>query len=145
MTPKLRHHGSVPAPLSDASRAHLRELSRRLLHLHKALLDVQRRDHDADSLPVRSKGELLQLVLNDPEFAWLRTLSTVIVQLDELVHTDDLTTEDDARMLVERVRVLVQPGNDALPSPDFTDRYKAALQASPDAVIAHGAVIAALS
>lgn len=140
----MGHDGGVPAPLADSTRTHLRDLSQKLLRLHRALLDVQRRDHDADSLPVRSKSELLQLVLGDPEFAWLRTLSTLIVQLDELVQTDDLATEDDAKSLVERVRGLVQPGAEAAAS-DFTDRYKAALQSSPDAVVAHGAVIAVLN
>lgn len=134
----------VMRPLSDSTRRHLQELSLRLLRLHKALLDVQRRSHDADSLPVRSRTELLQLVLGDAEFAWLRTLSTLIVQVDELVQTDELATEDDARGLLERARGLIQPG-DAGTAPDFASRYKDALQSSPDVVVAHGALVAFLA
>jgi hypothetical protein len=141
----VRHHEKVPIALTESTRDRLRDLSQRLLRLHKALLEVQRRDHDADSLPVRSKGELLQLLLSDPEFAWLRTFSTLIVQLDELVQTDDLATEDDARALVERVRALIQPTADGSAPADFTDRYKNALQGSPDAVVAHGAIVALLT
>lgn len=134
----------VDHPLSDPTRQRLRDLSQRLLKLHKALLDVQRRSHDADSLPVRSRGELLQLVLSDPEFAWLRTLSTLIVQVDELVQTDELATEDDARALVDRARSLIQPGDAGSP-PEFASRYKEALQTSPDVVVAHGGIVALLA
>jgi hypothetical protein len=138
------HHEAVPTPLSDDRRQKLRDLSQRLLRLHKALLEVQRRDHDAERLPVRSRGELLQLVLQDPEFAWLRTLSSLIVQVDELVQGDELATDDDASGLIDRVRALIQHGDDGGTSAEFGERYKAALQSSPDVVIAHGAVVAAL-
>ncbi len=134
----------MATPLSDARRETLRDLSQRLLRLHKALLEVQRRDHDAERLPVRSRGELLQLVLQDPEFAWLRTLSTLIVQVDELVQDDELATEDDALGLMERVRGLIQHGGNGGGSAEFGERYKAALQSSPDVVVAHGAVVALL-
>lgn len=134
----------MATPLSDSTRQHLRELSQRLLRLHKALLDVQRRSHDADSLPIRSQSELLQLVLGDPEFAWLRTLSTLIVQVDELWQADELALEDDARALVERVRAVIQPGGDTVPA-EFSGRYKDALQTSPDVIVAHGSLVALLA
>ena len=35
-------------PLTDATRAHLRELSQRLLQLHKVLLDLQRAEYNSD-------------------------------------------------------------------------------------------------
>lgn len=130
------------APLSDETRLRLRELSRRLLGLHKALLDLQRREYESDHLPPASGGELLQLVLHDPHFAWLRTLSALIVQVDELVLTDELATEDDARRQLARVESLLHaPGGNG---PDFGTRYREALQISPDVVIAHGHVVALL-
>ncbi len=130
------------APLSDEMRLHLRELSRRLLGLHKALLDLQRREYESDHLPPSSGGELLQLVLHDPHFAWLRTLSALIVQVDELVMTDELATEDDARKQLARVESLLHaPGGTGA---DFGTRYREALQTSPDVVVAHGHVVALL-
>jgi hypothetical protein len=130
------------APLSDETRQRLRELSRRLLSLHKALLDLQRREYASDHLPPSSGGELLQLVLHDPHFAWLRTLSALIVQVDELVLTDELATEDDARKQVARVESLLHSASGD--GTAFGARYREALQMSPDVVVAHGHVVALL-
>jgi hypothetical protein len=129
-------------PLSAETREQLRELSRRLLRLHKALLDLNRREYESDHLPPSSGTELLQLVLDDPHFAWLRTLSSLIVQLDDLTLTDELATEEDARLLVRRVHALLHAsGGDAA---EFGERYREALQKSPEVVVAHGQVVALL-
>lgn len=130
------------APLSEDTRTRLRELSRRLLRLHKALLDLQRREYESDHLPPASGGELLQLVLNDRHFAWLRTLSALIVQIDDLVLTDELATEDDAQSKLERVESLLHTTNGE--PGEFNARYREALQLSPDVVVAHGHVVALL-
>lgn len=127
-------------PLSESTRGRLREVSRRLLKLHKALLDLQRREYESDHVPPASGGELLQLVLNGPDFAWLRTLSALIVQIDDLVSTDELATEADAQGLLERVQALLHTSNGEPGA--FTARYREALQGSPDVVVAHGEVMA---
>lgn len=131
------------APLSEETRLRLRELSRRLLRLHKALLDLQRREYESDHLPPSSGTELLRLVLDDPHFAWLRTLSALIVQIDELVLADELATEADAEAKVKDVESLLHTTNGAPGA--FNIRYREALQASPDVVVAHGHVVALLS
>jgi hypothetical protein len=138
----LSEDEEMMAPLSDGTRQLLRELSRRLLRLHKALLDLQRREYESDHLPPSSGTELLHLVLNDPHFAWLRTLSALIVQVDDLALTDELATEDDARAQLARIESLLHaPDGDATA---FGTRYREALQMSPDVVVAHGHVVALL-
>jgi hypothetical protein len=128
-------------PLTEPTRAHLRELSQRLLRLHKVLLDLQRAEYNSDHVPPSSSSELLNLVLNDPAFAWLRTLSALIVQVDDLVSADPVATEADGVALREKAQGLLRPGN-AQPPGDFTRRYQEALQSSPDAVMAHAHVMA---
>ena len=127
-------------PLTDATRAHLRELSQRLLQLHKVLLDLQRAEYNSDHVPPSSGTELLNLVLNDPAFAWLRTLSALIVQIDDLIGVDPVATEADGLALRDKAHGLLRPSGQ--PPSDFTRRYQAALQSSPDAVVAHAAVLA---
>lgn len=130
------------APLSDKTRDRLREMSRRLLKLHKALLDLQRREYESDHLPPSSGGELLRLVLDDPHFAWLRTLSALIVEIDDFVLTDELATEEDGLAKMARVEALLHTvgGEPVI----FNTRYREALQVSPDVVVAHGQVIAVI-
>jgi len=128
-------------PLTDPTRAQLRELSQRLLRLHKILLDQQRAEYNSDHVPPSSSTELLNLVLNDPAFAWLRTLSALIVQVDDLVSADPVATEADAVALRDKAHGLLRPANAHTPT-DFTRRYQEALQSSPDAVMAHAHVMA---
>jgi len=128
------------APLSDDTRQRLRECSQRLLRLHKALLDLQRREYESDHLPPSSGTELLRLVLDHPDFAWLRTLSGLIVEIDDLASTDELATEDDADAKLKRVASLLHTSNGEPGA--FNSRYREALQASPDVVVAHGQVMA---
>ncbi|WP_422394271.1 hypothetical protein [Nostoc flagelliforme] len=63
----------------------------KLLHLHKLLLDTERIRYEQVRGQV-SKGELLQLVINHDQFAWLHHLSELIVQIDELIHSDETIT-----------------------------------------------------
>jgi hypothetical protein len=132
---------TTPPPLTDPTRAQLRELSQRLLRLHKVLLDLQRAEYNSDHVPPSSGTQLLNLVLNDPAFAWLRTLSALIVQVDDLISADPVASEADGVALREKAQSLLRPGT-AQPPSDFTRRYQEALQASPDAVVAHAAVMA---
>ena len=66
-----------------------------MLELHRALLDQQRLQHEQERGPIGGSGELLHLAANDPEFAWLRTLSLLIVDLDGLLDEDDAPSEDE--------------------------------------------------
>src|ERR1044072_91845 len=86
----------------------LRALRRALLHLHKALLDSERAAYEQAMGRVTS-GELLQLVLNDEQFAWLRYISELIVRIDELLDTDEPVAAEDAESLIAQGRALLKP------------------------------------
>lgn len=80
------HVGEAKEELGGEQLANLRELRNRLLHLHKMLLDMERQRFERKSGRV-TPGELLQLVLNDPQFAWLRIISALVVEIDEVLGT----------------------------------------------------------
>lgn len=108
-------------------------LRRALLHLHKTVLDWARRQHERQHGAV-SSHQMLQLLLRDPQFAWLRPLSEMIVRLDEALENDLMAHEADVAIVITELRSLVgSAGGDTL----FGDRYRAALQDSPDVVLAH--------
>jgi hypothetical protein len=119
---------------------YLGKLRHALLALHKTLLDAQRIRYERDNGRVESRGELLDLVLNDASFEWLRVLSALIARLDELAAVEDKdagAAPRDAgvelRGVIDRLRTLVRfEGNSG-----FTDPYREIIEAVPDALVAH--------
>ncbi|HKZ00736.1 MAG TPA: hypothetical protein VJ180_00760 [Pyrinomonadaceae bacterium] len=119
----------------------LRDLRRGLLHLHKILLNQERADYEKARGSV-SSGELLQLVINHEQFAWLHSISELIVQIDEALDADMPITSDEAKSLLGQARKLLNPsefGN------TFEQRYHSALQRESAAVLAHREVTRILS
>jgi guanosine-3',5'-bis(diphosphate) 3'-pyrophosphohydrolase len=109
----------------------LDELRHALLDLHKTLLDAQQARYEREHGRVESKGELLDLVLRDASFEWLRVLSALIARLDELAEEDGEAAE--MRSVIDRLRSLVRfEGN-----PGFTGPYREIVDAVPDALVAH--------
>ena len=108
-------------------------LRRALLDLHKTLLDAQRIRYERGHGRVESRGELLDLVLRDASFEWLRVLSALIARLDELAEEGSRDSEAEIRGVIEKLRTLVRfEGN-----PGFTDPYREIVDAVPDALVAH--------
>jgi len=103
-----------------------------LLGLHKALLDAQRIRYEREHGRVDSRGELLDLVLRDTSFEWLRVLSALIARLDELAGAQEDESEA-LRRVIGRLRTLVRfEGNRG-----FTVPYREIVEAVPDALVAH--------
>ncbi len=135
-----QHPAEAPAggaPLSDAMRRLLLELRARLLQLHKVLLDDTRAAYELDRGRVGSPANLLQLVINDPWFAWLHALSEVVVRIDETIEPGSPATAADAAVLLDHVeRLLIASEN----GEGFQRRYYEALQRQPAVVLAHADV-----
>lgn len=90
----------------DPVRSNLVEVRRGLLRLHKALIDAERSTFEAENGPL-SNTQLLQALLEDPFFAWLRPFSGLIVEIDEALAAREPMSVPAARAFVERVRALV--------------------------------------
>ena len=119
----------------------LSDLRIKLMRLHKILLEMERITYEQVRGYV-SKGELLQLVINHDQFAWLYRISKVILQIDELLHADEPVTSEAIAALMTDVRILLTP--DEL-GDDFAMKYDAAFQRNPDVVLAHADVVALLA
>ena len=68
--------------MTDADRALLVELRKLLLQLHKTLIDWQRADYERVHGRLQTT-QLLNVLFNDESFAWLRSMSGLIVRIDE--------------------------------------------------------------
>jgi catechol 2,3-dioxygenase len=126
-----------PSALSDARRTQLAELRTRLLNLHKALLDDARAAYEMDRGSVGTSANLLQLVINDPWFAWLHAVSGLVVRIDETLTPDSPATDADGIALAEQVENLLTASENG---EGFQRRYYEALQRQPAVVLAHAEV-----
>jgi hypothetical protein len=118
--------------MTDADRALLVELRRLLLELHKTLIDWQRADYERVHGRLQTT-QLLNVLFNDPAFAWLRSMSGSIVRIDETLVAKTPEGETGTGPLVAGARELVAP---EAGSP-YAQRYHAAMQELPEVVLAH--------
>lgn len=118
----------------------LSELRQALLRLHKILLDWERSGYERIH-GRQSSHDLLQALLNDPQFAWLRPMSQLIVRIDELLGDKTPPMRNDVEAVVAQVRALTTANQNG---DIYERRYDMALQEIPDAVFAHRDLLALL-
>src|ERR1700712_4173903 len=70
-------------PIGERSRELLTNLRNLLLEQHKLLLDAERAEYEKANGPIAGPGPFLALVLGDPQFLWLKQISTLVVEIDE--------------------------------------------------------------
>lgn len=129
-------------PGADRSKQQLDRLRVPLLRLHKSLLNAERLSYEKEHGRIQNNGALLQLVIGDPWFAWLRPLSGLIVMIDEHLEAEEAPPAGAGQDLLRQVRSMVEPRDD---QPERKTKYEAALQHHPDVVIAHIEVMRALA
>ena len=115
---------------------YLRDLRNKFLRLHQMLLDTERITYEQVRGRI-SSGELLQLVIDHEQFAWLHRICDLVMQIDEMLVADEPVSLDDVQNLIAEARTLLVPsevGN------AFAKRYYAALQREPSVVLAHAEV-----
>ena len=116
----------------------LTQLRAALLALHKALVDSERVSYEQNLATIPSANHFLQLLTNDPWFAWLHPFSQLIVAMDEALDAKAKTplTGDAAAALVKRTSELLVASETG---EGFARHYFDALQRDPDVVMAHAA------
>jgi len=121
-----------PVPISAATRESLTELRNLLLEQHKLLLDRERASYEKANGPISGPGPYLGLVMGDPHFAWLKQISTLVVEIDEALARRSTAGQVEAEALVTQARDILRPREHGT---DFQKRYYDAVQESPDIVI----------
>ena len=118
----------------------LHDLRDALLRLHKTLLDWERGGYERIH-GRQSSNDILTALLNDPQFAWLRPISQLIVRIDELLSEKTPPMRNDVDAVISQVRLLTSPNAEGN---IYERRYDTVLQEHPDAVFAHRDVLAVL-
>lgn len=113
-----------------------------LFTLHKTLIDSERVSYEQTMGTIPSPNHFLQLLTNDPWFAWLQPLSHLLVAVDvALDEKEPLTAEGVAalRRQISKLLVASETGD------GFPKHYYDALQRDPDVVLAHAQVMKVLN
>jgi len=120
--------------LTAETREQLTRVRTALLGLHKTLLDFERAQYEREHGAIGNSYQFLQLVMSDAWFAWLRQLSELIVEMDELLAAKETPRETTASALIQQARMLLTP---AEAGSEFQKKYFAAMQQAPEVVVAH--------
>ncbi len=132
----------APRPLTpEDARPRLNAAREALLSLHRTLVTSERITYERTHGRIQSNSQLLALLLRDAWFVWLRGLSALIVQMDELMEADDDVVAANAATVLGEARTLLTPRAD---DPTFGQQYLDALQRDPDVVIAHREALVAV-
>jgi len=107
---------------------------RALLHVHKAILDEERKRYELAHGRVPSAMAFLQLLLNDPWFAWIRPMSGLAAQIDETLFAKPGETAMSPDLLLEEARFLLSPRHEG---DDLPARLYQMIQSVPDVAVAH--------
>jgi hypothetical protein len=122
-----------------SARERLENARRGLLHVHRALIETERRRYEREFGRVENSGTFLQLILHDPWFQWLRPISELIVQIDDWLDQNQKAPQspDLAELLLAQVRDRLMPDAEGA---DFQRRYLRLLQEEPSVAVAHAEV-----
>lgn len=111
----------------------LKHISSLLAKVHKGLMDEQMSNKELAAGAPFSPGTKLQLLLNDPEFDWLRSLSQLMTLVDGgIFQKEPLTEEQFAGLIGEVQNLMVKQTNKK-----FTDSFLAICRRRPEIMIEH--------
>ena len=121
-------------PASE-SRQRLKDVRNILLDLHKAVLDSERTAYEITHGPIGPPAAFLQMLIHDQAFAWLRPLTSLVVQIDEtLAAKKPPATDQELDRLVDDTSALLSPSR---AEDGFWNRYQNALDRDPGVGILH--------
>lgn len=123
------------------------DLARALRKLHGVLLQRARDDYARSHGGGQQigPGELLMLATRDESFAWLRSLSELMTDIDYLRDDADTRQDDKLRGAVRgAVESLPQPPPDGEAAGAFAQRYWPLVNTDPEVTMAHAAARQAL-
>ncbi|SRR5258708_27696090 len=118
----------------DSTPAFTSPLRLATLELHRALLDAQRIRYEREHGRIRTSSEFLGLVLEHPAFAWLRSLSALIAQLDEWIEEHEERGDEELRALVGALRALLATDS---ANAAFSKPYRELVDAVPEVLVEH--------
>src|ERR1700755_363992 len=128
--------------MNEQLKDRLLDLRLKILQQHKIMMEFERREFEALFGRVNA-GELLQLLINHAQFAWLHRMSDFVVLIDETMADKEFPlTDQNAEDYIAQARAIFDPEN---PDLEFRERYQAVVEDDPEAFEKHGEIKKLLS
>jgi hypothetical protein len=115
--------------------ARLRAVRLALMALHKDIIDAERLRYERAFGRSHTAQQTLQLLLENPWFAWFRPLATLIVEIDERLDAEEPLDPATVETFIQEVRALL---TGARTGDQFRREYHRLLQEAPEVVVSHG-------
>jgi hypothetical protein len=126
------------------AKGRLAALAQALESLHRVLAERVRRDAEARERTVIMPGQWLARLTRDPEFAWLRSLSELLVDLHVFLEADPAPASDDMAAIRAEVERMIAPSTVPGTESDFSRHYWRYVHDEPNVGAVHGELRQAL-
>lgn len=127
--------------VTETTRKILLSTSQGMLRLHKSLLEQSKADYELSNGPIVNVNVYFQLVIDDPHFAWLRKISSLVAMIDEAVSIRQSTSEAEAKALLEETLLIL---NFMDPDDVFNNNFQGALTVNSEATLIYNEVLKTL-
>jgi hypothetical protein len=117
----------------------LDQLSKALQDLHRSMLMSEAKLVAAEYGRPLTSYELLNASLNNPTLAWLRQLSSLIVEIDTIVDEAPNLGAQETNLVTVKTLALLDPAGD-LPPTEFWEKYTRSLREQPELILKHARV-----
>lgn len=120
-------------------KAKFKALSAALMDLHRDLLMMEAKKLEGETERKITPYEILHASLHDPNMAWLRQMSALIVSIDTTIDETETLSAKEANQIANEVSTLLEKPA-GLISTDFWTKYSAYLAQHPDIIMKHSRV-----
>ena len=109
----------------------LKEIRNELLKLHKTLMDIEKVNYEAEFGKI-TPTQLLQMLFDNKRFVWLRTISILVTEYDELFADKKGMDQDLAISLLEKTKQLFDESDNFT---EFKNKFKVNLDTESSVAI----------
>jgi hypothetical protein len=111
----------------------LKEIRNEMLRLHKTLMDIERANYEAKNGKV-TNTQLLSLLFENDNFIWLREISILVSEIDELFASKDGFDDELERKLFDRTKSLI---DESKTHEAFKAKYQANVETESEVAFHH--------
>lgn len=116
----------------------LRNMRDALLDLHKELLEYQKRIYEATESKIANPAQYYDLVVNNASFAWLRTLSALVISIDEVLESKEPAKPEAIRGIFSYTKKLLTATGHG---DGFESQYVEAIRQDGQVSVSHGKIM----